>query len=210
VSIEIAAAVSPCVATELEEALPGATIVRGATAAAALLVVEGDLEAVRRLRAAGDPVPVLVLSPEGVDARIDALDAGADDCLAQPFEHAELVARVRALLRRTELDESRLLRAGEIELDLRRREARRDGRLLDLTTLELRLLELLARNRDQVLTRSLIADRIWEDSVPSSNSLEVCVASLRRKLEEDGAPRLLHTERGIGYVLRTRVACACS
>jgi two-component system, OmpR family, response regulator MprA len=163
------------------------------------------LEVCRRLRAAGDRVPVLMLTArESVADRVAGLDAGADDYLIKPFALEELLARLRALLRRTsEGGDGRELRFDGLRLDLDMREARLGGRTIELTRTEFALLELFMRNPRQVLTRSVINERVWGyDFGPASNSLGVYVGYLRRKLEEDGHPRMLHTMRGVGYVLR--------
>jgi two-component system response regulator MprA len=163
------------------------------------------LEVCRRIRATGDRTPVLMLTARTeVSERVAGLDAGADDYLAKPFAREELVARLHALLRRTGWQGDRtLLRFEDLELDPDAHEARRGGRLLELTRTEFLLLELLMNHPRQVLTRSTIFDRVWGyDFGPSSNSLEVYIGYLRRKTEAAGEPRLLHTVRGVGYVLR--------
>ncbi|HXG75160.1 MAG TPA: response regulator transcription factor [Gaiellaceae bacterium] len=166
------------------------------------------LEVCRRLRAAGDAVPVLMLTARAeVDSRVAGLDAGADDYLPKPFALAELLARLRALLRRAGNGAApgELLRFADLELDPGTREVRRGGEPLELTRTEFALLELFLRNPRQVLTRSLIYDRVWGyDFGPSSNSLDVYIGYLRRKTEEGGRPRLVHTVRGVGYALRER------
>ena len=163
------------------------------------------LEVCRRLRAAGDRVPVLMLTArDAVSDRVAGLDAGADDYVTKPFALEELLARVRALLRRTaDADEAEVLSFSDVTLDLGTREVRRNGRLIDLTRTEFALLELFLRNPRQVLTRSIIFERVWGyDFGPSSNSLDVYIGYLRRKTEVGGRPRLIHTVRGVGYVLR--------
>ena len=163
------------------------------------------LEVCRRLRAAGDRVPILMLTArEGIADRVAGLDAGADDYLVKPFALEELLARLRALLRRTaDAGEGHELRFDGLTLDLDMREARVGGQKIELTRTEFSLLELFMRNPRQVLTRPVINERVWGyDFGPASNSLGVYVGYLRRKLEEAGHPRLIHTMRGVGYVLR--------
>jgi two-component system response regulator MprA len=158
------------------------------------------LEVCRRLRAAGDRTPVLVLTArDAVPDRVRGLDAGADDYLVKPFALEELLARLRALLRRT-TGHSELLRFADLEVAPSAHEVRRGGRPIELTRTEFLLLELLIRHPRQVLTRSQIFERVWGyDFGPASNSLEVYVGYLRRKL---GDPRIIQTVRGVGYVLR--------
>lgn len=166
------------------------------------------LEVCSRLRTGGNSVPVLMLTARAeVDSRVAGLDAGADDYLPKPFALAELLARLRALLRRTGAEEAgsrkRALRFSDLELDPGTREVSRDGRSIQLTRTEFALLELFLRNPRQVLTRSLIFERVWGyDFGPMSNSLDVYIGYLRRKTEEGGEPRLIHTVRGVGYALR--------
>src|SRR6188472_2626240 len=164
------------------------------------------LEVCRRLRAGRNAVPVLMLTARAeVDSRVAGLDAGADDYLPKPFALAELLARLRALLRRAGNDDggAGVLRFSDLELDLGTREVRRGQRPIELTRTEFALLELFLRNPRQVLTRSIIFERVWGyDFGPTSNSLDVYIGYLRRKTEEGDAPRLIHTIRGVGYALR--------
>jgi two-component system response regulator MprA len=162
------------------------------------------LEVCRRLRASGDQVPVLMLTARAeVDSRVAGLDAGADDYLPKPFALAELLARLRALLRRASPESDGVLRFADLELEPGTREVRRNGRPIGLTRTEFSLLELFLRNPRQVLTRSIIFERVWGyDFGPTSNSLDVYIGYLRRKTEIEDKPRLIHTVRGIGYALR--------
>jgi len=162
------------------------------------------LEVCRRLRSTGDDIPVLILTArDAVDDRVVGLDAGADDYLVKPFALAELLARLRALLRRRTGEEGEVLRFGDLSLDLGTREASRGERTFTLTRIEFDLLELLLRHPRQVLTREVILERVWGyDFDSGTNSLAVYVGYLRRKTEADGEPRCLHTVRGVGYVLR--------
>jgi two-component system response regulator MprA len=169
------------------------------------------LEVCRRLRASGMQVPVLMLTARAeIDSRVAGLDAGADDYLPKPFALAELLARLRALLRRfgsddgeTDAESGDVLRFGDLELDPGTREVHRGGDPIELTRTEFALLELFLRNPRQVLTRSVIFERVWGyDFGPSSNSLDVYIGYLRRKTEAGGKSRLIHTVRGVGYALR--------
>ncbi|WP_410606140.1 response regulator transcription factor [Amycolatopsis sp. lyj-109] len=170
-------------------------------------VLDG-LETCRRLRAGGNLVPVLMLTARGdVTARVAGLDAGADDYLAKPFSLQELLARVRALLRRARYEAvpeaPAGLRFADLALDPATREVVRAGRPVRLTRTEFAILELFLRHPRQVLTRSVLFEHVWGfDFGNSSNSLDVYLGYLRKKLEADGAGRLLHTVRGVGYVLR--------
>jgi two-component system, OmpR family, response regulator MprA len=164
------------------------------------------LEVCRKLRGEDNAVPVLMLTARAeVDSRVAGLDAGADDYLPKPFALAELLARLRALLRRVgNGDEGAdVLRFSDLELDLGTREVRRGEAPIELTRTEFALLELFLRNPRQVLTRSIIFERVWGyDFGPTSNSLDVYVGYLRRKTEDAGGTRLIHTVRGVGYALR--------
>lgn len=163
------------------------------------------LEVCRRLRARGSAVPILMLTArDAVSDRVAGLDVGADDYLVKPFALEELLARLRALLRRTVNDgDGRALTYADVTLDPSTHEAHRGQRLLELTRTEFLLLELFLRNPRQALTRSLIFERVWGyDFGQSSNSLDVYVGYLRRKLEAGGEPRLIQTVRGVGYALR--------
>ena len=163
------------------------------------------LEVCRRLRRSGNRVPVLMLTArDAVADRIDGLDAGADDYLVKPFDVGELKARLRALLRRTTgADGADGLRFEELTLDAARHGASVGDRFVELTRTEYLLLELLLLNPRRVLPHALIYDRVWGyDFGPASNALRVYIGYLRRKLQEAGARPLVHTVRGVGYVLR--------
>jgi two-component system response regulator MprA len=162
------------------------------------------LDVCRELRARGDSTPVLMLTArDAVQDRVDGLDAGADDYVVKPFALEELLARLRALLRRGGGGGDEALAYSDLTLDPGTRDVRRGSRDLELTKTEFALLELLLRHPRQVLTRSQIFESVWGyDFGPRSNSLEVYVGYLRRKTEAEGEPRLLHTVRGVGYVLK--------
>ncbi len=164
------------------------------------------LEICRRIRHAGDATPILMLTARNaIDDRVEGLDAGADDYLVKPFDLAELLARLRALLRRRTFQEGEgsLLRFEDLTLNPQTREVFRGDRKIELTRIEFDLLELLLNHPRQVLTRDQILDLVWGYHFDSgTNSLAVYVGYLRRKLEENSESRLLHTVRGVGYVLR--------
>jgi two-component system, OmpR family, response regulator MprA len=169
-----------------------------------LMPVVDGLEVCRRIRRAGNRVPVLMLTArDEIENRVAGLDAGADDYVTKPFALEELVARVRALLRRTTVGEDELLRFADLELDPGTREVRRGGDPIELTRTEFALLELFMTNPRQVLTRSIIFERVWGyDFGFASNSLDVYIGYLRRKTEAGDKPRLIQTVRGVGYALR--------
>ena len=158
----------------------------------------------RRLRESGDRTPVLMLTARGdVSDRVAGLDAGADDYVAKPFELEELLARVRALVRRAADDVGDVLTVGPFTLDVPRHQVTGPNGPIELTRTEFAILELLMRNVEIVLERSVMYDRIWGyDFGDSSRSLDVHIGYLRRKLEADGTPRLIETVRGVGFVLR--------
>ena len=162
------------------------------------------LEVCRRLRRHGNRVPVLMLTArDEIENRVGGLDAGADDYVTKPFALEELLARVRALLRRTSESSEEVLRFADLELDPGTREVRRGGERIELTRTEFALLELFMRNPRQVLTRSIIFERVWGyDFGFASNSLDVYIGYLRRKTEAGDKPRLIQTVRGVGYALR--------
>ncbi|MEU6736221.1 response regulator transcription factor [Streptomyces physcomitrii] len=169
------------------------------------------LTAARRIRATGSRVPILMLTArDTVGDRVTGLDAGADDYLVKPFELDELLARIRALLRRSSYateeggaEEGEVLAFGDLRMDLATREVTRGGRRVELTRTEFTLLEMFLAHPRQVLTREQILKAVWGfDFEPTSNSLDVYVMYLRRKTEAGGEPRLVHTVRGVGYALR--------
>jgi two-component system, OmpR family, response regulator MprA len=162
------------------------------------------IDVCRHLRRTGNTTPVLMLTArDGVGDRVAGLDAGADDYLVKPFALEELLARVRALLRRATPGPDEVLRFADVELIPSRREVIRGGEPIELTRTEFNLLELFLRNPRQVLTRSVIFERVWGyDFGFASNSLDVYIGYLRRKTEAGGKPRLIHTVRGVGYALR--------
>ncbi|HEY4976070.1 MAG TPA: response regulator transcription factor [Gaiellaceae bacterium] len=162
------------------------------------------LEVCRRLRVSGDKTPVLMLTARiEVEDRVAGLDAGADDYVTKPFDLEELLARLRALLRRAGSPTDQVLRFADLVLDPVAHEVHRGDRLIEVTRTEFLLLELFLLNPRQVLSRSIIFERVWGYNFgPSSNSLEVYIGYLRRKTESEGEPRLIHTVRGVGYILR--------
>ena len=163
------------------------------------------LEVARRLRAAGNNVPILVLTArDAIADRVKGLETGADDYLVKPFAPEELLARVKAMLRRNQTERHEVLHYADVELDTGTRIAHRGGREIELSPTEYELLTLFLRRPRQVLTRDMILDRVWGlDFEGSSNVMEVYVGYLRAKLEANGEPRLIHTVRGVGYVFKT-------
>ncbi|MCZ7532219.1 MAG: response regulator transcription factor [Acidimicrobiia bacterium] len=163
------------------------------------------IETCRRIRASGDDIPILMLTAKAaVGDRVEGLDAGADDYVTKPFALDELLARVRALLRRSTGDVSQVIKFEDLVIDPGARTVTRGGDAVALTKTEFDLLVLLARRPGIVLDRDTIYEEIWGiDFLTSSNSLDVYVGYLRRKTEEGGKPRIIHTVRGVGYVLRS-------
>jgi len=162
------------------------------------------IDVARRLREASDDVPILILTArDALESRVQGLDTGADDYLVKPFERQELLARMRALLRRRPPRGSASLRVGDLLLNPDTHEVTRAERAVELTQREFELLEYLMRNERLVISRQRLLDEVWGyDPFSTTNTIEVFVSNLRRKLESGGEPRLLHTIRGAGYVLR--------
>jgi DNA-binding response OmpR family regulator len=171
-----------------------------------MLPGRNGLEILQTLRKRKMQTPVLILTArDGVDDRVLGLDLGADDYLVKPFALPELLARIRALLRRGRPSESLRLKAADLELDLVARRASRSGRQLDLTTREFELIEYLVRHQGHVVSREMLANDVWKESrraTPIDNVIDVQVARLRRKVDLEGHKRLIHTVRGVGFVLR--------
>jgi two-component system response regulator MprA len=197
---------------EVEEAAGGAEALAELRSRSFDLVVldvmmpgRDGIEICEQLRAEGDGLPVLMLTArDAVRDRVVGLEAGADDYLVKPFANEELVARIRALLRRSGTAHD-MLSFADLELDVLTRDARRGDRAIELSPIEFELLEFFLRHPRQVLTRGLIYERVWGyDASLSSNSLDVFVGHLRRKLEAAGERRLIHTVRGVGFTMRER------
>jgi two-component system response regulator MprA len=172
-----------------------------------LMPGRNGIDVCRMLRAAGNRVPILILTArDTVSDRVAGLEAGADDYLVKPFALEELIARLRALVRRTTADAGEsVLRFADLSLDRRSLEVQRGVRRIELPRMQLLLLELFMLNPRQVLPRALVYERVWGyDFGGTSNALDVHLSQLRRKLEDGGAPRLIHTVRGMGYILRER------
>ena len=161
------------------------------------------LEVCRRIRDLGNQPVLMLTAKDTLEDRVQGLDAGADDYLIKPFELDELLARIRALLRRTQVERAPILTFGDLSLDTSTRQATRKSRLIMLTAKEYDLLEMFMRHPRQVLTREIIFDRVWGyDFGGESNVLDVYIRYLRQKLEGDGEIRLIHTVRSVGYVMR--------
>ncbi len=188
-----------------EDALATATtVVFDALVLDIMLPGRDGLSVLRQLRAAGNAIPVLLLSARGeVDERVQGLNLGADDYLPKPFALAELVARVRALVRRGGETKPPVLRVADLALDTVTRQARRGERLFDLTAREFRLLEFLMRSPSRICSRLAIIEKVWDyDFDPGTNLVDVYVMRLREKIDADFPVKLLHTVRGVGYVIR--------
>jgi two-component system copper resistance phosphate regulon response regulator CusR len=170
-------------------------------------------QVLREIRQKGKHLPVIFLTArDQVEDRVKGLECGADDYLVKPFAFSELLARIRALLRRGRANEPKLLQIADLELDLLRRRATRAGKRIDLTAKEFALLELLLRRQDEVLPCSLIASQVWDmnfDSDTNANVIEVAVRRLRAKIDDDFEPKLIRTVRGMGYVLEIPEPARC-
>jgi len=171
-----------------------------------MLPGRGGLEILQALRKRHVPTPVLILTArDGIEDRVLGLDLGADDYLVKPFALPELLARIRALLRRGRPSDALRLKAADLEVDLVTRRASRSGNLLDLTAREFELLEYLLRHQGHVVSREMLAHDVWKEprrATPIDNVIDVQVARLRRKVDGDGQERLIHTVRGVGFALR--------
>lgn len=160
-------------------------------------------EVCRRLRDQGNPVPILMLTArDSVEDRVMGLNLGSDDYLPKPFSFSELLARIQAILRRERKNKGRSIRIGDLEIDTQSRRVTRAGREIDLTPREYSLLEALAGREGQVLTREAILERIWQDMESVSNTVDVCVGTLRKKVDAPYTVKLIQTVHGVGYTLR--------
>jgi DNA-binding response OmpR family regulator len=168
-----------------------------------LLPVKDGFQACREIRASGSAVPIIMLTArDTVDDRVTGLDTGADDYLTKPFDFRELLARVRALLRRKETILDETIKIADLEIDTRAQRAKRAGRIIQLTTKEYALLAYLARHADVVVSRADIAEHVWDETFDTfSNLIEVYIQRLRRKIDDEFALKLIRTRRGEGYVL---------
>jgi len=162
------------------------------------------IDVTRRLRAARIPTPILMLTAKtATEDKVAGLDSGADDYLTKPFAFAELLARVRSLLRRGTLEKTTMLSVADLELDMVTHRARRAGRAIDLTAKEYALLEYFMRNKDRVLSRTIISEHIWDYNFDTgTNLIDVYVSHLRTKIDSGHERKLIHTVRGVGYVMR--------
>jgi two-component system, OmpR family, copper resistance phosphate regulon response regulator CusR len=171
-----------------------------------MLPGKSGMEVLRELRAAGSGTPVLILTArDSIDDRVLGLDSGADDYLVKPFAFAELLARLRVLLRRGSSGRETVLRAADLEMDLVSRRVTRAGKVAELTTREFELLEYLLRHKDEPVTRDMLSREVWKEPTGAmTNVIDVYINGLRKKVERPGSTPLIHTVRGVGYVLRER------
>jgi len=171
-----------------------------------MLPGKDGFEVLREIRVGGSGPPVLILTArDSVDDRVLGLDGGADDYLVKPFAFAELLARLRAIMRRGHISRETVLRAADLEVDLVARRVTRAGIILELTMREFELLEYLLRHKDEAVTRDMISLDVWKEPTGAmTNVIDVYINALRRKVERPGFPTLIHTVRGVGYVLRER------
>ncbi len=169
-----------------------------------MLPGKGGLEVLRELREGGFAAPILILTArDSVEDRVAGLDGGADDYLVKPFAFAELLARLRALMRRAPVSRAAVLRAGDLEMDLIARRVTRGGGLLELTAREFELLEYLLRHKDEPVTRDMLSQDVWREPTGAmTNVIDVYINALRKKVERPGRAPLIHTVRGVGYVLK--------
>jgi len=173
-----------------------------------MLPGRNGFEILRELRGSGSSTPVVMLTARsGVEDRVKGLDLGADDYLPKPFAFKELLARIRAITRRPQVEPQNTLRVADLELDLRVNEVRRAGQPIELSAREFTLLEYMMRRKDTVLTRAMILDQVWDsdyDPMGTSNLVEVYINYLRKKVDQPYSPKLIHTVRGAGYILREK------
>ncbi len=169
-----------------------------------LLPKKNGFEVLKSLRANGIQTPVLVLTAKGsVDDKVEGLNSGADDYLTKPFAFAELIARIRSLFRRTSQEKSNILKVADLELDTVKHIAKRGDKIIDLTAREYSLLEYLMRNKGRVLTRTMIAEHIWDYHFDTgSNIIDVYIQRLRKKIDKGFSKKLIHTIRGVGYIIK--------
>ena len=169
-----------------------------------MLPAKSGLDVLRELRAEGSTTPVIILTArDSIDDRVLGLDSGADDYLVKPFAFAELLARMRVLLRRGPAPRETVLRAADLEMDLVSRQVTRSGRIAELTTREFELLEYLLRHKDEPVTRDMLSRDVWKEATGSmTRVIDVYINALRKKIEQPGRQQLIHTVRGVGYALR--------
>jgi heavy metal response regulator len=169
-----------------------------------LLPKKNGFEVLKSLRANGIQTPILILTAKGsIDDKVEGLNSGADDYLTKPFAFAELIARIRSLLRRTSSEKSNIIKVADLELDTVKHIAKRGEKIIELTAREYSLLEYFMRNKGRVLTRTMIAEHIWDYHFDTgSNIIDVYVRRLRKKIDEGFPKKLIHTIRGVGYIIK--------